>query len=71
MCKYGRNTQKVYFSESVNDMISIQIQGFFENYLIPEVGDKVRKVARHLHEQMPYLGILSWDLSIDRKVILY
>lgn len=40
-------------------------QVIFENYRIFGINDRIKVVAKELHEQLPYLGILSWDLSID------
>lgn len=37
----------------------------FERYRIEGAGDKIRNAAIQCHEKMPWLGILSWDLSID------
>ena len=44
----------------------------FEKYLIPEAGMKLRSVAKSLHGRVPWLGIVSWDLTIgkDGKIIL-
>lgn len=38
----------------------------FENYLISEAGTKIRETAKMLHCRVPYLGIISWDLTIDK-----
>ena len=39
----------------------------FKDYLIPEAGEKLRETAKKLHCNVPYLGILSWDLTIDEN----
>ena len=38
----------------------------FEKYKIPGAGNELRETAKRLHSQIPYLGILSWDLTIDQ-----
>lgn len=39
----------------------------FKGYLIPEAGEMLRETAKKLHCNVPYLGILSWDLTIDEN----
>lgn len=39
----------------------------FEGYRIEGAGAKIRDTAIRCHERMPWLGILSWDLSIDAE----
>lgn len=36
----------------------------FKDYYIGDI-KKVVETARHLHEKLPYLGIISWDFTID------
>lgn len=38
----------------------------FEGYCIPEAGAKIRNVAKALHGRVPWLGIVSWDLTIGK-----
>lgn len=44
----------------------------FEGYCIPEAGDMIRRAAKKLHGRVPWLGIISWDLTIDKesKIVL-
>ena len=37
----------------------------FEGYRIPGAGERLRAAARLLHEKVPFLGVISWDLTID------
>ena len=37
----------------------------FENYRITGAGKQIRDTAKKLHCRVPYLGIVSWDLTID------
>ena len=42
----------------------------FEDYHIEEAGATIRKAAKALHCQIPYLGIISWDLTIDANGVV-
>lgn len=39
----------------------------FSGYYIPEAGTKLRSVAKKLHSYVPWLGIISWDLTINEQ----
>lgn len=39
----------------------------FEGYKIYGADDLIRNTAKLCHERMPWLGILSWDLSVDSE----
>lgn len=42
----------------------------FENYRITGAGKQIRDIAKKLHCRVPYLGIISWDLTIDSDGII-
>lgn len=42
----------------------------FEDYKIAGADNKLRDVAKKLHCNVPYLGIVSWDLTFDSKGIV-
>lgn len=55
-----------YCNKSVKDKMHPNSKVVFKDYYIGDI-DKVKEVAKKLHSIVPYVGIISWDLSLDEN----